>query len=181
MAISQYLASLRASVGNALLLTPGVLAIIRDHQGRILLHQRADNGAWVIPGGCSDPGEEPARTLVREVWEETGLIVRPRALVAVASGAQARYPNGDLLEMTVSVFNCTVISGALACQDGESLAFTWREAGAVTSANLTNSLPIDILSATGKGCWFRWDEDWLQVPAGDSPNLGTRASSRSRS
>src|SRR4051812_1585409 len=86
MPISRYLADLRSRVGTALLLTPGVLAIIRDDARRVLVQCRSDNGAWVIPGGCTDPGEPPARALVREVAEETGLLVRPTKLLAVAGG-----------------------------------------------------------------------------------------------
>ncbi|HKT54781.1 MAG TPA: NUDIX domain-containing protein [Caulobacteraceae bacterium] len=37
-----------------------------------------------LPGGGVDPGEDEARALVREFGEETGLVVRPGALVARA-------------------------------------------------------------------------------------------------
>lgn len=30
-------------------------------------------GTWVLPKGNIDPGETPAETAVREVWEETGV------------------------------------------------------------------------------------------------------------
>lgn len=37
-----------------------------------------------LPGGALDPGEDEAEALVREFGEETGLAVRPRALLARA-------------------------------------------------------------------------------------------------
>ena len=46
MPISDYLRSLREAVGHRLLLLPDVAALIRDDQGRLLLMQRADDGAF---------------------------------------------------------------------------------------------------------------------------------------
>ncbi|WP_288800233.1 NUDIX hydrolase [uncultured Arsenicicoccus sp.] len=55
----------------------------------VLLAEASDRtnaaGAWGLPGGGVEPGEDPAAAVVREVWEETGQdIMRPR-LVAVRS------------------------------------------------------------------------------------------------
>lgn len=54
-------------------------AVIRDAQQRILLVQRAnppDKGCWTLPGGRVDPGETLELAAVREVLEETGLVIR---------------------------------------------------------------------------------------------------------
>lgn len=54
-------------------------AVILDEQKRILLIQRAnppDEGCWTLPGGRVDPGETLELTAIREVFEETGLVVR---------------------------------------------------------------------------------------------------------
>lgn len=54
-------------------------AIIRD--GRVLAAQRARpealRGCWEFPGGKAEPGETPAKALVRECREELGVTVRP--------------------------------------------------------------------------------------------------------
>jgi len=50
--------------------------IVRD--GKVLLGRRAHEparGHWDIPGGFLDPWEHPAAGAVREVGEETGLVV----------------------------------------------------------------------------------------------------------
>ena len=49
--------------------------IIRDNQ--ILLSHETVSGFWLIPGGGMEEGETPEECVVREVLEETGLIVRP--------------------------------------------------------------------------------------------------------
>ncbi|CVI24358.1 ADP-ribose pyrophosphatase (fragment) [Agrobacterium fabacearum CFBP 5771] len=53
--------------------------VILDGQKRILLVQRAnppDKGCWTLPGGRVDPGETLELVVIREVFEETGLVIR---------------------------------------------------------------------------------------------------------
>ena len=59
-------------------------AVVRDDQGRLLMVRRGHApaaGTWSVPGGRVEPGESDADAVVREVREETGLEVRPDALV----------------------------------------------------------------------------------------------------
>ncbi len=123
MPISEYLRDLRRMIGPRLLLMPGVSALVRDAGGRILLMHRADDGRWGLPAGAVDPGESPAEAVVREVREETGLIVRPTRVAGVFGGARFRhrYGNGDEVEYTVIVFDCEITGGELAPRDGEAL------------------------------------------------------------
>jgi ADP-ribose pyrophosphatase YjhB (NUDIX family) len=123
MPISDYLRDLRAIVGSRLLLLPGVAAIVRDAEDRVLFMRRADNGEWGLPAGAIDPGETPAEAVVREVREETGLEVRPARIAGVfgGKGFRVRYENGDEAEYTVVVFDCDVIGGTLSATDGEAL------------------------------------------------------------
>ncbi|MEM1177808.1 MAG: NUDIX domain-containing protein [Acidobacteriota bacterium] len=51
-------------------------------------------GKWTLPGGGLDLGETPEGAVIREVAEETGLIVEPRELLGtdtlvLGSGAEA--------------------------------------------------------------------------------------------
>lgn len=123
MAISEYLRDLRAIVGSRLLLLPGVAAIVRDADNRVLFMRRADNGEWGLPAGAIDPGETPADAVAREVREETGLDVRPTRVAGIFGGRgfRVRYENGDEAEYTVIVFDCEVVGGRLSAADGEAL------------------------------------------------------------
>ena len=69
-------------------LIPGASAII-EHQNRVLLIRRSAPpwiGRWDIPGGFSEPFEHPARTAIREVFEETGLPIRIGSLLGMWVG-----------------------------------------------------------------------------------------------
>jgi 8-oxo-dGTP pyrophosphatase MutT (NUDIX family) len=123
MPISDYLRDLRRVIGHRLLVLPGVAAIVRDVEGRVLFIRRSDNGRWGLPAGAIDPGETPAEAVAREVKEETGLTVRPTRVAGVFGGRgfRVRYDNGDEAEYTVIVFDCEVLGGHLNPLDGEAL------------------------------------------------------------
>jgi 8-oxo-dGTP diphosphatase len=59
----------------------GAMVIITNDRGEILMHLRDDivgiawPGRWALPAGGCEPGESPARTIVRELDEEAGLAV----------------------------------------------------------------------------------------------------------
>jgi len=63
----------------------GVDAAVVRRDGAVLLHRRADDQKWGLPGGWVDPGETLTDAVMREVREETGLEVRITGLLAVTS------------------------------------------------------------------------------------------------
>ncbi len=67
-----------------------VFAIIRDDAGRVLLSRRTDNGWFNLPGGKVEPGESVVEALIREVWEETGLIVQVDQLIGLYTKRKKR-------------------------------------------------------------------------------------------
>jgi 8-oxo-dGTP diphosphatase len=77
MPISPYIAALRARLGSTRLLLPSVTGVVYDSDGGILLVCQREGAIWSTPGGVIEPDETPADAVVREVREETGLLVRP--------------------------------------------------------------------------------------------------------
>jgi 8-oxo-dGTP pyrophosphatase MutT (NUDIX family) len=65
-----------------------VTAIVFGARGEILLVRQRDGGVWSTPGGSVEPDEDPVDAVVRETWEETGLLVQPVALIGVFGGAK---------------------------------------------------------------------------------------------
>lgn len=63
----------------------GVGAVI-VHDGRVVLIKRGKPplySRWVVPGGTVELGETLEEAIVREVEEETGLVVTPREVLTV--------------------------------------------------------------------------------------------------
>ncbi len=120
MPISEYLRNLRTRIGHDLVLMPGVLGIVFDESGRVLL-QHSKDGGWWLPGGGIDPGEEPADAVMREIWEETGVRVIPEQIVAVRAEPPMHYPNGDQVTYLTIAFRCRPVAGEAHIHDEESV------------------------------------------------------------
>ena len=123
MPISDYLRGVREKVGNDLLVMPAVTGLVYDERGRVLLQLHGDTLHWVAPGGAIDPDEAPSDAIVREIWEETGLVVEPAALAGVFGGPEyrVRYANGDVTSYVMIAFECRVVGGTLEPDGEESL------------------------------------------------------------
>ena len=104
MSGSNYIKALRASIGDSLLFLPGVAAVIHNSSKEILLQEKSEE-IWSLPAGMIEPGESPKEAIVREVQEETGLVIVPSKILGVFGGTEFRYvyPNGDQVEYTVIV------------------------------------------------------------------------------
>ncbi len=92
----------------------GVKALI-VRRGRVLLLKRAPHslpypGLWDLPGGGCEKGEPIRETLVREVFEETGLHVRPRAPVDVVDLRWKLPREREQLGVSI-VFLCSITGG----------------------------------------------------------------------
>lgn len=126
MGTPDFIRNIRATAGNQLLLLPGVTAIVFDDEGRVLLGKRADNGRWSTVAGIPEPGEEPADTAVREVYEETAVHCVPESVVLIqAMREPVVYPNGDRCQYLDITFRCRATGGVARVNDDESLEVGW--------------------------------------------------------
>jgi ADP-ribose pyrophosphatase YjhB (NUDIX family) len=124
MPASPYVTAMRAHVGNDLLLLPGASAVVRDDQGRILLMRRGDDGRWGLPAGMIEPGEQPSDAVLREVFEETGIIAEIERVGGVGMH-ETVYPNGDRCEYLTVWFQCRAVGGEARPDGDESLEVGW--------------------------------------------------------
>jgi 8-oxo-dGTP pyrophosphatase MutT (NUDIX family) len=90
-------------------------AIVTNDKGEILLHRRVDNDLWALPGGGMEFGESIAGTIAREVYEETGLRVSPKYVVAVYSDPAHvfSYADGEVRQEFSICVACDVLNGDL--------------------------------------------------------------------
>ena len=86
--------------------------VLHDGQGKFLLmHTRFDHHVglpprWITPGGGIDDGETPLEAAVRELQEETGLIVEPDALGEMLDAVEGYWdwPDGTYFHSYVDHF-----------------------------------------------------------------------------
>ncbi|HET7676271.1 MAG TPA: NUDIX hydrolase [Candidatus Limnocylindrales bacterium] len=97
--------------------TLGVLGLVRDAEGRILVARTTyPPRRWLLPGGHVDAGERPVEAVAREVREETGISVHVERLLLT----DARRGRTVIL-----VFECTPLGGRLVPARGEIRALRW--------------------------------------------------------
>ena len=112
--MAEYVRRLRGIVGGEeLLQIPSVSIALRDSDGRILLARHAEGGVWLLPGGVIEPAEIPADAAVREMFEETGVLVQLTGLVGVFGGPEfvVHYRNGHRTSYVMSVFEAQLGEG----------------------------------------------------------------------
>ena len=94
-----------------------------DPDGRVLLAQRPPGkpmaGLWEFPGGKVEAGETPEQTLIRELEEELGIVVK-EACLAPLTFASHTYPEFHLL---MPLYVCRRWEGLVTAREGQSL--TW--------------------------------------------------------
>lgn len=102
------------------MLLPGVIGVVFDGAGRILLNRRTDNGQWSLISGICEFDEQPAETLRREVCEETGVEVEVGLLLDAWMSPRINYPNGDRAQYLTVAYVCRAVGGEARVCDDES-------------------------------------------------------------
>jgi len=134
----------------------GVGAVIFDNHGRALLIQRGTEphkGRWSIPGGLVELGEPILDALRRELKEETGLLVEPKAVIEVVDRI---YTEEDVAESdgkdkriryhyVVIDYWCRVLGGDPK-SDSDAAAIAWADASQWQTMYALEPITIDVLT-----------------------------------
>ncbi|MGE7883567.1 NUDIX hydrolase [Bacillus sp. NPDC094077] len=117
-----YIEDMRNLVGNHPLILIGSHAIILNEKNEILLQLRTDFNHWGIIGGALEYNETLEDALKREVFEETGLIIKNPEMFCTYSGPEffQTYPNGDQVHGVLVIYICREFQGELVCDYTES-------------------------------------------------------------
>ena len=98
-----------------------VAAALFDADNRVLIAQRPEGkqlaGLWECPGGKVDPGERPEDSLIRELNEELGIVVKEPCLAPLTFASYA-YPDFHLL---MPLYVCRRWEGFVRSREGQAL------------------------------------------------------------
>jgi 8-oxo-dGTP diphosphatase len=107
----------------------GVGAVVIDGT-KVLLVRRGQEplkGEWSLPGGALELGETLQQGIVREVLEETGLIVVPGGIIEILDRITQDEASGRVRYHYVLIdFVCHVTGGAL-CRASDAEEVRWVE------------------------------------------------------
>lgn len=125
-----------------------------ERRGKLLLThwRRGHLHGWTLPGGGIESGEDPRDTVVREVFEETGLEARVGELIGVDSRVMVReeVPEGTEAELhTIRiVYRATVTDGPLRNEvGGSSDEARWVPITEIKSLRTLSLVPTSIRMA----------------------------------
>jgi 8-oxo-dGTP diphosphatase len=128
-----------------------VTGIVIRGDGRVLAIKRSDDGRWVPPGGVLELGETPQDGVAREVYEETGVRIRPIRLSGV-------YKNMRLGVVSLA-FVCEVTGGE-EHTSSEATRVAWLSPSEVVSA-MPQARAVRVTDA------FRSDGPFVRVHDGN--------------
>jgi ADP-ribose pyrophosphatase YjhB (NUDIX family) len=104
-------------------------------EGKLLMVKEGVDGNWTLPGGWADVAVSPFENAQKEVWEEAGLKVKPKRLLAVLDKMKQDQP-ADKYHIYKFFVLCEDLGGD-AVNGMETLAVKWMD----RSEKLPLSLP----------------------------------------
>ena len=104
-------------------LTLVVACALIDADNRVLIAQRPKGktleGLWEFPGGKLEPSERPEPALIRELYEELGIVVQEACLAPLTFASHA-YDDFHLL---MPLYICRRWEGTVTGREGQTLAW----------------------------------------------------------
>lgn len=104
--------------------TAGRVILLDDRErvlffsGSAITKVAAGSVVWFLPGGGMEPGEDVATTAARELFEETGLRVRPDALRGPVAVSRGVWSDGVTTYRAESIFFVLRISRWVVVTEG---------------------------------------------------------------
>jgi len=127
----------------------GVGAVVVD-QGRVLLIRRGTEpmkGRWSLPGGLLELGESLAAGVVREVREETGLLVDAVELIELLDRIH-READRVRYHYVIADYLCRVVGGQLlAASDADAVRWVERTEWNSHSALALDPITVRVIEA----------------------------------
>ena len=109
--------------------------------GKILLEKRKNEpgkGKWSIPGGLVELGENVEQTVIREVWEETGLEVEKPEHIDVVDNV-IRDENGEIKYHFVIIDYFVRLKGGTLKAESDAEELRWVSFNNVEEYDLTKT------------------------------------------
>lgn len=116
--------------------------VLVDRRGRLLMQERdehpvIDPEKWGLCGGHLEPGEDPLTGAVRELDEETGVVLAPADLELVEQLQVFHAGYGTWDQMTFYAAGVDLDDGDITCSEGRQIVFV--EPDRVLDLDLTGS------------------------------------------
>ncbi|MDO8378098.1 NUDIX domain-containing protein [Phenylobacterium sp.] len=117
-----------------------VAGLIRDARGWLLTVRKQGTGAFMLPGGKRDPGEDDLAALARELSEELGCVLVEATALGVFTAPAANEPD---TRVEGAIYHVTV-TGPLAAQ-AEIAELLWIDPAAPPAVRLAPLLETQVL------------------------------------
>lgn len=111
---------------------------------KILLVHEKSSGQWSIPGGWADIGYSASEIATKETFEEAGIKVKPKRLIAIKDMQKSHYPKKNLSYIYKIFFECSPIENDIhgGVETSEARYFTLDKALNL-DLSLARNLPED--------------------------------------
>ncbi len=110
------------------------MCMVEDNLGNVVVQQRS--GSWLgvaFPGGHVETGESFTKSVIREVWEETGLTIEHPRLVGIKD-----WVNDDGSRYVVLLYRTARYTGELTSSDEGKV--WWHPLNQLHELNLSSSM-----------------------------------------
>jgi 8-oxo-dGTP pyrophosphatase MutT (NUDIX family) len=151
--MKNYINKIREKLGNEKFIHPAARIIVENKDKEILIIERIDNGRLGIPAGSIEENETIEECIIREVREETGLIIMGLEVIGISSNPDIEtidYVNGDKIQYFTVEFYSNNWEGNIKIEDKSEV-----KRAKFMSIEVCKKLPKNELSAFESLAYYR--------------------------